>query len=340
MRVGSNPNNFKKVSENKAFHRVIIPVHIPHETDYFKHAFEIFRLGVLSLKKTSSSYLKISIISNDSSHEINQKLLQFSEEHDIDELIIEREGIGKINSIFKAIQTSDERLITVTDADVLFDNGWEDAVLDIFKAFPNAGAVCPVPVFRKQFHLTSNIWLRYLCSSKLKFTSVLNPDAMTQFAKSIGWQWLDDKYKDVILTLEAKHALRAVVGCSHFVATYKREVFNKAPKEKSTDKIRGQGEYLYMDLPVLKQGGYRLSTEQNYAFHMGNVLEDWMINKFETLSQTSKKEVFFDLKYIKPSILSNLFLEKGFQKIISKPYLKKRLLKIKGLSDKKTRHFL
>jgi hypothetical protein len=55
-------------------------------------------------------------------------------------LIIEKDLIGKINSILKVLRTAEERLITITDADVLFVNGWEQAVLNVFEAFPKAGS--------------------------------------------------------------------------------------------------------------------------------------------------------------------------------------------------------
>ena len=42
MRVGNNPSNEELVAEDVASHRVIIPVYIPHEDDYFKDAFQIF----------------------------------------------------------------------------------------------------------------------------------------------------------------------------------------------------------------------------------------------------------------------------------------------------------
>jgi hypothetical protein len=52
---------------------------------------------------------------------------------------------------------------------------------------------------------------------------------MTRFANSIGWPWLDIKYKDVIATLKLKWYY-SCLGSSHFVATYKREVLMKCLK--------------------------------------------------------------------------------------------------------------
>ncbi|MCF7568957.1 glycosyltransferase family 2 protein [Sabulilitoribacter arenilitoris] len=340
MRKGNNPSNEEKVENGGGFHRAIIPVCIPHEKDYFKDAFEIFTYCLFSLKKTSSSNIGISVISNGSSDSINEKLLTLYKANHFDELIIERKGIGKINSILKALRTAEEQLITITDADVLFDNGWEDAVIQVFKNFPKAGAVCPVPVFRKQFQLTSNIWFRFLFSKKLKFSPVVNPEAMTQFAKSIGWPWLDKKYKDVIATLELKKDKIAVVGCSHFVATYKREVFLEMPNINSDFKIRGNSELLYTDQPVLKRGGYRLSTYDNYAYHMGNVLEDWIVDKFKILKDSIKNDQNLKLKELKKPYINPLFIDKIFKFLISINIFKRSVLKNKGLTKKQIKNFL
>jgi hypothetical protein len=339
MRIGNNPSNEIIIDQDVAFHRVIMPVHIPYEEDYYKDVFQIFKYCLFSLKKTSSTALKISVISNGSCDSVNQKLNELFIAKQFDELIIEREGIGKINSVLKALRTADERLITITDADVLFDNGWEAAVINVFEAFPQAGSVCPTPVFRKHFNLTSNIWFSYLFSSKLKFLPVKNPEAMTKFAHSIGWPWLDEKYKDVTATLNSNGGTKALVGCSHFVATYKREVFSELPKGNSKYKIRGDSELLYTDLPVLKGGGYRLSTYDNYAFHMGNILEDWMAEKFGQLLNINKSNEKPTIKILERPLLNPILLEKLFKFLLTFKFMKKGLLKMKGLTAEQIENF-
>ena len=219
MRKGKNISKDKLLKKEPCSHRVIIPLYIPHENDYYNDSFDIFKMCLLSIKKTSLSPLKISVINSGSCANVHAKLITLFEGGYIDELIVEKDNIGKINAILKALKTTEERLITITDADVLFLNCWEDQVLNIFKSFPKAGVVCPVPVFRTQLRLTSNIWMRYLFSNKLKFRPVKNKEAMTRFAKSIGWPWLDVKYKDVIATLKSNNGDLAVVGASHFVGT-------------------------------------------------------------------------------------------------------------------------
>lgn len=340
MRVGNNPNNEQILADEKAFHRVIIPVYIPSETEYFKDAWRIFEYCIYSLLKTSSSPLKVSVISNGCCESVNEKLLKLQQQGTIDELVIETEGIGKINSVLKAVRTAEERLITITDADVLFDQGWEDAILDVFTNFPKAGAVCPTPVFRKHFNLTGNIWMRYLFSKKLRFRPVADPEAMTKFAKSIGWPWLDDKYKDVYATIELTNGAKAMVGCSHFVATYKREVFEEMPKGNTNFKIRGDSELRYTDLPVIKRGGYRLSTIRNFAYHMGNIPEDWMQEKFSKLQENSKLEVYPELYLLRKPFIGGLFMEKLFKYLISLATLKHAVLRMKGLSKAQLANFI
>ena len=341
MRKGKNISKDILLPISDSNHRVIIPLYIPNEEDYYKDAFAIFTYCLISIHKTAFSNIKVSVVSNGSCNSVNTNLFQLQEEGYIDELIIEKENIGKINSILKALRTAEERLITITDADVLFDNKWEDEVLAVFKAFPKAGSVSPVPVFRTHFRLTSNIWFNYLFSSRLKFRPVKDPESMTLFANSIGWPWLDIKYKDVIATIKGKDDTIAVLGSSHFVCTYKREVFTNMPKNNSIYKLGGNSEFLYTDLPVVRAGGYRLATYGNYAYHLGNVLEDWMTEKFTMLKTETKKQHHVEgLKELNATPFYYFFTEKLFMKIFRYRFICKYILKRKGLSDKQLKDLL
>ncbi|WP_283642217.1 hypothetical protein [Croceibacter atlanticus] len=340
MRKGINPTKGGKLIQTKACdHRIIIPLHIPHENDYYKDAYNIFYMCLTSLYKTTITGIKISVVSNKCCTAINDRLLKLYKEDNIDELIIEKEGIGKLNSVLKALRTAEERLITITDADVLFLNGWEEAVIRIFNEFPKAGSVTPLPVFRKHFNLTHNIWLDNIFSKRLKFTKVPDPIAMAKFANSIGWPRLDLKYKDVMLTLESEKGHKAMVGGSHFVATYKREVFKKAPKINTKWLIEGNSEHDYLDLPVLKSGGYRLSTEYNFAYHIGNSLEDFYENVYSNLAVSQNEKLKLNLKELQPSNALYQNICKILEKLLAKKSFKNIVLKYKGLTKEQLPHF-
>jgi hypothetical protein len=340
MRKGKNISKNKLVNNVPCHHRVIIPLFIPSTEGYYQDALAIFNMCIQSIIKTSCSPIKISVISNGSCEKVNDRLYQLQKSLVIDELIIEREGIGKINSVLKALRTADERLITITDADVLFLNNWENEVLKVFEVFPKAGMVSPVPIFRTQLRYTANIWMDYMFSNKLKFRPVKNPEALTRFANSLNWSYLGDHLKDVILTIKERNVL-AVVGNAHFVGTYKKEVFDFIPKTNSAYKLGGSSERLYTDLPVIKSNGYKLATYDNYAYHLGNKKEDWMDVEFDKLKIIDKQ--FKDLSFLNklnPS-RSRYFLS---EKIVAKLFFIKRLKKIiyknKGLSKTQLDHFL
>lgn len=340
MRKGKNLSKDILLPVSDSDHRIIIPLYIPEEEGYYKDAFTIFTYCLNSIHKTTFSNIKVSVISNGCCNSVNTKLFQLQQEQFIDELIIEKENIGKINSVLKALRTAQERLITITDADVLFDNNWEKEVLKVFEAFPKAGAVSPVPVFRTHFRLTSNIWFDNLFSARLKFRPVKDPEGMTLFANSIGWPWLDIKYKDVIGTLKSKNGIVAVLGSSHFVCTYKREVFSKMPKNNTIYKLGGDSEYLYTDLPVLKMGGYRLATYGNYAYHLGNVLEDWMTQKLITLrTEIKESKDMNQFKVLNAKPIYYFFTEKVFKKIFYKTSIRENILIYKGLNKVQINNF-
>lgn len=340
MRKGNNISKDILLPGSDSNHRIIIPLYIPEEKGYYKDAFTIFTYCLTSIRKTSISNLQISVISNGCCDAVNIKLFELQKKNQIDELIIEKENIGKINGILKALRTAEERLITITDADVLFDNDWEKEVLKVFNAFPETGAVCPVPVFRKQLSLTLNIWFKYFFSKKLYFRTVKNPAAMEKFAQSLGWSSLEDRFKDVICTLKAKNGTIAVLGCSHFAATYKREVFDAIPKINSAYKLGGDSEHLYLDVPVVKMGGYRLATNDNFAFHLGNHLEPWMTEKLNNLVESTKSfDENFHLKKLTKRSIYYWISEKVFKKLFYSKLFYNFALSRKGVSKHKLKTF-
>lgn len=341
MRKGENKVRHKLTALQPCSHRVIIPLYIPSEEGYYKDAFKIFKMCLFSLKKTATSLLKIAVVSNGSTSLVNKKLLDLSTSGYIDELIIETEAIGKVNSVLKALRTTEERLVTITDADVMFLDNWEDQVVKVFNSFPKAGAVCPVPVYRKHLDLTFNIWFKYLFSGKIKFSPVKNIEALQQFAKSIGWSHLPKEFGDTIGTLKAKDNTIAVLGCSHFVATYKSEVFKKLPLSNSRYLLGGDSILEYTDLPVVKCDGYRLSTYTNNAYHLGNVFEPWMQDTFDSLK--SKKQQYVDyngLKTLSKAPFIYFLTHKVFKRIIKFKPILRLVLKFKGLSKSQVFNFV
>lgn len=341
MRAGENIVRDKLLDKSTCNHRVIIPLFIPEEKNYYKDSFSIFEMCLKSINKTANSKIAISVISNGSSKSVINKLVTFYNEGLINELICATNAIGKINSILKALKTCEERYVTITDADILFLNNWEDEVMKIFKAFPKASAVSPMPVFRTQNHYTSNIIFDYFFSKKITFSKVKNPEALTKFAKSIGWQWLDEKWKDVIMTIEDSEGNnKAIVGCNHCTVTYKKEIFKTLPNHNSKYKLGGDSEGVYLDQPSMFYDGYRLSTYSNYAYHLGNALEPWMDDVYANLKQGNKKAFIYNTPILKKSKFKHLLKNVLFKKLMRRKKIRKAFYLAKGLDANKVHNFI
>lgn len=285
MRIGVNPEKDKNIVSD-AYHRIIIPVYVPHLNDYFEHGLEFTKLCIASLLKTKHAQSVLTVVNNASCDQVTTYLQQLYEQGQIDQLIHHNNNIGKIDAMMQVARTASEPLITLSDGDVLFLDGWIQHTEQVFSVFPEAGMVSPVPHGTMYSHFTVNTIFDGLFKGKLKFKSVCNPEDMMRFAQSVDSA--NTMYKKSIrlkyqLTVNRKE-LSAVVGCGHFVATMRREVFDQAPKTKSKIAYASKADKDYIDIPNEKAGLWRLATTGNYAYHMGNNPQDWMRQKFNKIS--------------------------------------------------------
>lgn len=331
MRIGYNPDKDKQLPASDYVHQVVIPVYIPNDKDYFKDGLIILKYCLESLLKTSHSKTYFTVVNNGSSLEVETYLIELKNNNQIQELI-HTTNIGKMNAVLKGLAGHSFPLITITDSDVLFLSGWQNATYAVFEGFPKAGAVCPTPSSRSYKTYTSNIYWNLFWSKELRFAEVQNPAALKAFATSIGDEnFYDENQLKQYLTVN-KGAFKAVVGSGHFAATYKLEVFKEGISLYSTFKMGGKSEIELLDIPVVKKDLWRLSTADNFAFHMGNVVEDWMhieVNKLENNSgdiiiPMLHRQNFFEINYLLKTVL--------FSKIIFKKIFLNYFFKFKGLN--------
>jgi hypothetical protein len=339
MRKGINTSKEQIIQASKEKHRIILPLYIPNETDYYTSAFEVFEMCITSLSKTSSYPYLLTVIADGCCASVTKKLYDLHIAKVIDELIIENTNIGKLNAILKGLRSVTEPFVTIADADILFLNNWDVEVFKIFKTFKKAAVVSPIPLFRNQLSYTANIWLDYLFSSKLKFRSVKNPVALEQFAKSIGWSSLENRFKDVIVTLKEDN-VTTVISATHCVATYKTSYLRDLPKMSSKYKLGGDSERKYLDEPPYKKDGYRLSTYDNYAYHLGNTIEDWQRKAYTSLTSVTVKQDLPEIVINEPKTnVVRAFLKKIFLKLLTYRPVYNFLLLRKGLTKAQLKQF-
>lgn len=339
MRIGFNPNKDKVQESNEFFHQVIVPVYIPNHEGYFKDSFTILKYCMQSLLNTTHPKTYFTIVNNGSCDEVVNYLNDLHKQNKIQELI-HTTNIGKLNAILKGITGQQFPLITISDADVLFLNDWQQATYQIFETFPLAGVVSTTPSSKAIRYFTSNVLCSNILSNHMRFTQVVNPDAMKSFAESIGNPSL---YKachlEKYLTI-SKGNVKAVIGAGHFVATYRGSIFDTVQQRNTIYNLGGNSECNVLDKPVIENGFWRLSTENNYTFHMGNTIEDWMSKQVEDL---------YENKYIcktTPKLVAincNRFVNWFALKIFSKALFVKLIwiffLRLKGLSKEQANHY-
>jgi hypothetical protein len=331
MRIGFNPQKDKEQQPSDFFHQVVIPVYIPNQEGYFKDSFDILKLCLNSLFKTSHKRTYFTIVNNGSCNEVRVYLDDLFQNGKIHE-VIHTTNIGYINAMLKGITGQQFPFITNTDADVLFLENWQEATYEVFEVFPKTGAVSPTPNSKMLKFLTGNIFFDNGTTKKVRFSKVRNPQAMVSFANSIDNQKLFatinlEKY----LTIN-KNDCAAVIGASHFVVTYRSDVFDVLDKRYTKFVLGGDSDFIF-DYPVVKKGYWRLSTVDNYAFHMGNTLEDWMSKQVKDLKENNfVHDKAPQLAKVTSYTILNWFKIKVFSKILFRKSIWRLFLRYKGLT--------
>ncbi|MFD1601640.1 glycosyltransferase family A protein [Flavobacterium artemisiae] len=331
MRIGFNPNKDKAQEGNDFFHQVIIPVYIPNQEGYFKDSFQILKYCLNSLLKTSHLKTFITVVNNGSCRDVTDYLNELYNKEKIHE-IIHTANIGKLNAVLKGVVGHKFDIITITDADVLFLNDWQKETYCVFNAFPKAGAISPTPSSKVIKQYTYNILFEKFFSKKLKFSEVKNREAMLSFASSIGNpDFYNETHLKSYLTVSNDNT-KAVIGAGHFVTTYRGTIFNNLKNRFSNFKMGGSSEVMFLDKPVVDQGYWRLSTEDNFAYHMGNVIEPWMGERVSTLEDRSHIETEMPSLKINFSLKILRFIQaRFFWKTLNKKIIWIWFLQFKGL---------
>ncbi|TVZ53394.1 glycosyltransferase family A protein [Dokdonia sp. Hel_I_53] len=336
MRVGVSAAKQDSKLELNTYHRVIIPVYIPNlKEEYFEDGLEILKFCIDSLLKTIHSKTRVTIINNGCCDIVVAYLYdKYQKEDTIDQLFHSDINLGKVNAIYGALKSNLEPLITITDADVMFLPQWQNAVEHIFEQFPKAGMVSPVPssiAFENEMG-SSTIGYAIL-KGALSIEKTINRKGLERFQESIGRTLYEEPHLEEIPVLRMGEKA-AAIGCGHFVVTMKRSSFDNAPVRPSAHKIVGGSERRYIDKPNNDGGFLRLATLDNYAYHLGNKVEEWMVAEKPKSKQTIKtrplEKLHFEEKGLSKRFrIFGLIVLKLFKK---NPSLKMWYFKKKGLT--------
>ena len=272
----------------------------------------------------------ITIVNNGSCSDVKEYLDELFSLNKIHELI-HTENIGKVNAILKGLVGNNIELVTISDADVLFLSNWQYETIKVFNHLPEAGVVGIVPQFNIYRANCNNIIWYNLFNSKLKFLPIKNPNALIRFYDSVGWKRdYNQAYLQYALNFKITDDFTVIVGSGHFVATYRKDIFEQIIPYLGY-KMGGNSEKYLDDIP-LNKNYWRVTTSDNFAYHMGNTIEDWMgveVNNQKKSNQNTTLKEF--PRRNKISALKYFLINKLFRKIITQKKIKKMFLKMKGL---------
>ena len=337
MRKGANPAKDQKVTDHGAYHRIVIPVYIPSLEGYFEHGLEFTEMCLESAIRTQHPGARITVVNNGSCDTVRDYLTDLFRTGQIDQLIHHKNNVGKIDAVIPVARSCAEPLVTISDGDVLFKDGWMQGVEAVFVNFPEAGMVSPVPHGTTFSNYTVNTLFDGFFKRKLVFQELCDPKDMLRFAKSIGAEnTMYKKEHRLKYQLSVKrNDQSAVVGCGHFVSTLRKEVFDWAPKSRSHLAYATEADRMYIDIPNEKAKLWRLATPINYAYHIGNHPEDWMREIFKGLQGNDLRTVSIpesrtlDIEYgLKKFVVNRLWLNR-----IVRPHFFKLLGLKQGIGD-------
>ena len=87
------------------------------------------------------------------------------------------------------------------------------------------------------------------------------------------------------------------MGSGHAVVTVRSSILKKfSPKYRSKVYMGKSSETDYIDIPIDRSGMMRLSTINNYAYHMGNTPEDWFYDITSDSKLNNLRHPNFDIQ--------------------------------------------
>lgn len=278
MRIGTNPQKHSEVLLQHRRHRVIVPVFIPAESGFQAAAFDVFRMSIDSLLRTTGDETRITIVNNASIAKVDDFCRQLLADGRIDRYVANAENRGKAEVVLAAARGSWEEFITVADADILFRHGWVAAAARAFETFPRLGVIGLLTAPAAAYRATSSVILDSVLRLRLRMGRIVPDEVIREFVASTGLEGTKSERRMMETPqffLNSAHG-PYLIGANHAVATYRREVFFADIDKRVTHPFRRKAKLIkhHFDLPSDRLGFWRLCFTRPLAYHMGNTVDE------------------------------------------------------------------
>lgn len=296
MREGNNPEKNKEEKNILKPHRVVVVFYIPESDEDFYNEMDIVLdkcLQTLTLTINPET-TNITLINNNSSKKVKAVVDKFS--HQIDKYVFYSENKGKVYAVLNEVRAVYEPFVTITDADILFYNGWEKAVFETYKQFPLAGVVSPMPLPYLTFYYNHNIFGFNTLKGNLKYGKYVADEDIDLYLQGTNLPNLVERktkynWREKQIVLQKKDYI-SVVGAYHVVSTYRTEQFRNIYTFPDL-KFKNSYELYFIDALSEGKGLIKLSTLKTFAYHIGNKIDSVVENHDYTPKDIIEKS-FFD----------------------------------------------
>ncbi len=308
MREGNNPEKSKDEKNILKPHRIVVVFYIPDDdADFYSEMDLVLDKCLQTITQTiNQETTNITLINNNSSNKVKTVIEKYS--HLIDKYVLYNENKGKVYAVLNEVRAVFEPFVTITDADILFYNGWEKAVFETFKHFPLAGVVSPMPLPYLTFHFNHNVFGFNTLSGKIKYGKYVKDEDINLYLEGTNLPNLIErktKYnwgeKQIVIT---NNEAIAVVGAYHVVSTYRTEQFRNLYAFPEL-KFKNSYEDYFIDCLAEANGLFKLSTCHTFAYHIGNKLDSVVLN-----------HDYIPKNKVDPSIFDSIIMKNKQNKIV------------------------
>lgn len=287
MRTGKNPA--KDGLPAYAPHRlgVALIVYIPFTQGYFENSLQVFGYQIASLRATTSEPFDLLVFDNGSCPEAVSRLKELQEQGKIDWLVLSAHNMGKAgawNWIFAAMPNE---LICYADSDVLFRPGWLEVSLQVLQSFPQAGMIGAQPNFydvmqgKGQAHLALHSNPEYLFDEYWPDQAIVDEYCLGIGAsEELAAQFHNNPLPSIT---HQPTATQAIMGASHMQFIIPRQVARQVVPLPSTRGLL-RAETMSLDHKIDQLGYLHLSTPESHVFHMGNTVNDRLLQEVERIT--------------------------------------------------------
>lgn len=282
MRIGENPTKFVRKHQHLASIPVKVPekitactvTFVPNLVGYYVDGLDILRLTLRSLRKNTSLPFDLMVFDNGSCQEVVDLLVKLRQENVIQWLVLSSENMKKLgawNHLFTAAQGE---YVYYFDSDIYHYPGWLEGQMATMRAFPSAGMVGAFHNISSK-HVEGSLAI-VQCDSEITIDRgcFISADSLREIGRSLGTDpddFLRKKMQAGQYRVTRGNA-KAYLGVSHCQFLVRgsslRQLFPRAPDWALSNKDKD------FDRLTVDQGWLRLTSTQNYVYHIGNVLEN------------------------------------------------------------------